>query len=123
MESTQALTIVTALADGVDPRTGAILDRDSLFQDSLITRALFLAVQALTKQVENDNRKKVLPGNVGKSWTVDEETRLVGQFDAGQSINQLAKDLGRTIGAIRARLAKLGKIDYEAPSFTRYNRV
>jgi len=50
------------------------------------------------------------PGNAGKSWTEDEDHRLVAAFDAGTPVAALARTHERTTGAINSRLVKLGRL-------------
>lgn len=49
--------------------------------------------------------------NAYSKWTADEEKRLCSLFDEGKSIKEISKVLERKIGAISARLIKLGKIN------------
>jgi predicted GIY-YIG superfamily endonuclease len=49
--------------------------------------------------------------NGGTSWTRELERELVRRFDSDQPINDIANALGRTRGAIRSRLVRLGKLD------------
>jgi hypothetical protein len=55
-------------------------------------------------------RDSVHRANANKSWTADEEARLAERFQNGSSIRVLAEAHGRTDGAVRSRLAKLGLI-------------
>jgi hypothetical protein len=49
--------------------------------------------------------------NGGTSWTRELERELVRRFDIDQPISEIANALGRTRGAIRSRLMRLGKLD------------
>jgi transposase-like protein len=49
--------------------------------------------------------------HAGSSWTPELERELVRRFDSDQPISDIAKALGRTNGAIRKRLIRLGKLD------------
>jgi hypothetical protein len=51
------------------------------------------------------------PPNVGRPWPVQEQTALLGRFREGSTIKMLAVEFGRSAGAIRARLQKLGVVD------------
>lgn len=53
------------------------------------------------------------PLNQGKPWTEPEVGRLAADFDAGISVPDLAAKHQRSIGAVEARLSKLGKIGPE----------
>jgi hypothetical protein len=48
--------------------------------------------------------------NAGKPWSNAEEAQLVQQFEAGQTVPQLALAHGRTEQAIHGRLYRLGKL-------------
>lgn len=110
MQTSEALNIIRALADGINPITGEVLEEDSLCQNPQIIRALFAAAQALEKPQERPKREENLPANAGQSWESEEEQRLCAEFDAGLSVNQLAQKHQRTNGSIQSRLVKLGKI-------------
>ncbi|MGH8017399.1 MAG: hypothetical protein ACREIA_03780 [Opitutaceae bacterium] len=90
------------------------LAAESVFQKPEVIRALFAAALALegasVPRASADAAKPASSG-AGSSWTSDEERRLVEQFDASVSPAQIAKEHGRTRGAITSRLKKLGKID------------
>jgi len=111
MNTSQALKIVRALADGVDPFTGEKYGFDSPYQNPDMIRALFLAVKALESREQNERRRSRLPENAGKPWSDQEDSVLARIFDTGASVYELAKRHKRTTGSIRARLEKLGKIE------------
>jgi LmbE family N-acetylglucosaminyl deacetylase len=111
MEPQKALEIITHLADGIDPHTGEVLPATSPYQHPDTVRALYAAIKALEHQREANRRQKDLPANAGNPWTEEEEQRLVAGYDDGTSIKDLAAKHQRTEGAIKARLARLGKID------------
>jgi hypothetical protein len=52
--------------------------------------------------------------NAWQPWTTEEDERLRTRFENGLSVSALARELGRTDGAIRSRLARLGLIDRHA---------
>ena len=106
----RALSVVRSLADGVDPATGEEYPADSPYQQPQIIRALFAATQALELEAQRRRRQTGLPDNSGKPWTADEDRRLLDGFAGKKTPTQLAEDHERTLGAIRARLIKHGKI-------------
>lgn len=55
-------------------------------------------------------RGRNLPLNAGRPWSGDEDKQLIERFDASMYILDIAQQHNRTIGAIRARLQKLGKL-------------
>jgi len=58
-------------------------------------------------------RRAQLPDNVGRAWTTEEEGDLVSAFKSGDSPTTIARQHGRTLRAIEARLEKLGLITAE----------
>lgn len=57
---------------------------------------------------EDDERPIVQnhKNNVGASWTEEEDNRLITEFESGMKLSEIAKEHGRTNGAIRSRLKK-----------------
>ena len=112
MNATEALHILRALADGVDPQTGEEFPGDSPYQNPQIVRALFRSIAALEEAEEKETRKREnkLPGNAGKAWDAAEDKTLGAEFEAGISIRELAQKHERTEGAIQSRLVRLGKV-------------
>ncbi len=115
MERNNALRIINALANGVNPVTGEIFAADSPYQHPDTVRALFEAARALQVPESGNTRSNGdMPANTFVRWTPDEEERLAAGFDAGRSSAELAKLHNRSRAAIEARLLKLGKIDVSA---------
>ena len=110
MNPSSALHIVESLANGVDPETGEIYPPDSPYQRAPIVRALFAAREALVHSEESRKRREGLPENTGKPWPVEEDERLVADFDQGKSLIDLARNHRRTRAAIQARLVRLGRL-------------
>lgn len=110
MKNDDALKIIEALADGVNPETGAVFVDDSPFQTANITRALCAAAKALKYKIGADDRRKILPVNAGKKWTGQEDNEVSIAFDKGQTVTEIAEFHGRTRGSIQSRLFKLGKV-------------
>ena len=114
MEEARALTIVTALASGVNPLTGELFAADSPYQSPDVIRALYIAVRVL----EAPGRRRTRgPGaassNAGKPWSDDEDHQLLSAFDNGQPLAELAQTHGRTRGGIQARLIRHGRLTPE----------
>jgi hypothetical protein len=118
MEKEQTLKILNALANGVHPATGEQFAADSPYQHPDTVRALFEAVRTIengrTPPAERAQRPASMPGNTGLRWTSEEEERLAAAFDAGKSVDELARAHNRTRAGIEARLVKLGKLDESA---------
>ena len=58
------------------------------------------------------NTETIIENNKGKRWTVAEEEKVKHFFGLGHSVKAIANVMGRTEIAIKARLGKLGLIDY-----------
>ena len=110
MELEEAIKTIRALADGVHPETGEVLQENSVCRAAQSVKALNRALGALTTQLE---REKNSPQNAGKSWTRAEDEQVCEEVRQGNDFTQIAKTHNRTVPAIVARLVKLGKI---APS-------
>lgn len=111
MEDEQALAILKALAEGVDPVTGERFPADTPWQRADTVRALHRAVAALGSPAAAAARPAPAGrGNAGKPWSKEEDERLVAGFEAGQAVEALAETHGRSRFAIEARLARFGKV-------------
>ncbi len=134
MEQEKALTILKALAEGIDPATGKPFPEDSPYQRGDTVRALYTALQMVQAAPLQPAVAQQLPAaqgspvsvranpariNAGRPWTEDEEAQLARAFDGGRTVNELAEEHKRSRAAIEARLAKLGKIP-EPPSGMRF---
>lgn len=112
MDDTQALKIVSALANGVNPQTGEMFEVDSPYQALDVIRALYVAVRALeiSSRSKARQRRARMPANAGKPWTEQEDRELLERFDEGQSAAQLAATHDRTLAGIQARLERHGRL-------------
>lgn len=106
-----ALGIVKALADGVDPVSGEVFPEDSPYKHIIIKKALCAAATILEEMVKKQNRKMSLPKRSGKPWDRTEAELLIKKYDNGIEIEDLAKEHQRTYGSIKSQLTKLGKIE------------
>ena len=111
MEATQALAVVRSLANGVDPESGEVFPPESAYQRPQIVRALYEAATALERIERFERRKSQLPQKTGEPWSEDEDRKLLAGFDAGRALQELAAAHERTMGAVRARLLKYGRIN------------
>ena len=114
MEDARALTIVTALASGVNPLTGELFAADSPYQSPDVIRALYIAVRALEAAGRRRTRGPgAASSNAGKPWSDAEDRQLLSAFDNGQPLAELAQTHGRTRGGIQARLIRHGRLTPE----------
>lgn len=113
MQQSRARQILQSLIQGVDPVTGEELPRETVLQHAEVLRALLAGLSALEQTAARAQRRAQLPGNVGRAWTTEEESKLVTAFKHGDSPITIARQHGRTLRAIEARLEKLGLITAE----------
>jgi hypothetical protein len=118
MDDTQAHKIISALADGCDPTTGEKVEA-SVLQHGDVIRALHIAVRALETSARSKPRssRARVPANAGKPWTEEEDRKLLGLFDAGQSVSRLAQAHDRTPAGIHARLVRHGRLQGTGPQW------
>jgi hypothetical protein len=140
VDETRTVAILSALANGVNPLTGEIFGADSPYQHADVVRALFAALErfkwAESAQSNPRDKPEVKPGqkptqkaradapsNVGKPWTEEEDRRLLAEFDRGRKPAELAREFGRTLAGIEARLERHGKLSpKERTTANRYPR-
>lgn len=108
MTQTRARQILQSLIQGLDPVTGEELPRETVLQHAEVLRALLAGLSALEMTAARAMRRSQLPDNVGQAWTTEEESRLVTAFRRGVAPVEIAREHGRTLRAIEARLEKLG---------------
>lgn len=118
MQERRARQILQALIQGVDPFDGGELPSGTVLQHADVLRALLAGVAALEQEAVRASRRAQLPRNIGRSWTAEENTRLVAAFQAGEELTQIAARHGRTLRAIEARLEKLKLITAEQRTTT-----
>lgn len=105
MDITRAKELLSALADGIGPFTGELLPQNHVCNQPEMIRALHEVLNVIPSP-----KKKILPRNAGKPWTDIEEGKLLEEFNSGMTTSTIAKEHGRSKGAIESRLADLGKI-------------
>jgi hypothetical protein len=103
MNREQVISFVDSLSKGLHPVTGAPVPED-LSGAPEVTEALETAAALLRAAATR-------PAAAGARWTDDEDARLCREFDNGGQIRELAREHGRTVGAITSRLVRLGRID------------
>lgn len=114
MDKTTTLNKLRKLVAGKDPHDGAPLMGESILHRPDVCDILQQAVGAVEQLINTEERQRWLPANTGKPWSNDEEARVLERFDRGVQINQIAKEFQRTIGGIKARLVKCGRLEEES---------
>ena len=128
MDEGKIVAILSALANGVNPVTGEVFPNDSPYQQTEVVRALYAAIERLKgaqpAAAPKPRPRGDTPSNVGKPWSEDEDRRLLAEFDRGRKPAELARELGRTLAGIEARLEKLGRLSAsERKTVNRYPRT
>jgi len=113
METQEAVAIMRALAAGTDPETQQPMEADALCRRPNIVKALNRALGALA-QLEQRERSR--PANSFRTWTRTEDAQVCDEVREGKDFHEIAKAHCRSVGAIVARLVKLGKIAPAGPS-------
>ncbi len=110
MDYQQALKIISALSEGINPITGEVITSNEVIRHPDIVTAFKAAIATIEKQIASDDRRKNLPTNAGSPWSSAEDKKVSDAYARGRSVAEIAKEHGRTKGAIQSRLVKLGKI-------------
>ena len=110
MDNQEALDIIQALSEGVNPFSGEALAKESVCLDEAVNKALSAAVAALENQIKTNERRANQPAKAGEPWSHEEEQVIINAHEAGESVPAIAKMQQRTTGSIRSRLEKLGKL-------------
>ncbi len=109
METAEALRIIEALSDGLDPHTGEVFPPDSPYQNPQTVKALLAAKSALERAQRSEERRRALPKRAGQPWDEKENALLIKEFEQGIPVKELASKHKRTIWAIESRLIKSGR--------------
>ena len=102
MDIIRAKEIIRGLAEGVDPTTGEVLPQESVYNSPEVIRALYTLLEYSNKDKVRDPLR-----NAGKQWTDTEDDKLRDEFLSKIEISDIAKEHGRTCGAIESRLEHL----------------
>lgn len=78
----------------------------------LDSRGKIIKKMTSSQLIVSPKKEEVKDSNRGKAWTENEEELVILKFQQGNDIATIAELVGRTELAIKARLAKLGLIDY-----------
>jgi len=106
----EAIRLLEALLQGVDPFTGEILDADIRLFHPQVIRSLYHAIQLIQDESKSKPNKKNtnLPINNGNKWNEDLKLQLKSLFMDKDEIQEIASILGRTEGSITGQLSKMG---------------
>lgn len=88
--------------------TRVTLPRDDVLNRTEVSRVLLAGASALEALEIRQQRRSLLPDNVGKPRTQEEEQAVIAAFADKQPVSEIAARHGRTHRAIEARLERLG---------------
>jgi RNA polymerase sigma-70 factor (ECF subfamily) len=108
MHNPDATTILKALIEGREPNSLEPLPAGSIVHRADVLRALLAGVAALERVEVRTKRRAALPDNAGRTWSAEEDSRLVTAFKAGEPPQTIAERHSRTLRAIEARLQRMG---------------
>lgn len=109
MTPDEAKAIIELLLEGVNPVTCKAISRDSVLDEPEVLRALFIASNALSGSFSSRS-SGAKPRRSGEPWGDDEDDKLLRAVEEGVSIDALAIEHQRSIGAITSRLAKYDRV-------------
>ena len=122
MNQEKIISIIEALANGIDPTTGEILPDCSPYNQPEIIRALFQVTNLIpkvkkpkrtTEQKQQENIEKGLPQNFGLAWLGDDINSVITQYKSDITINVIADEQARKPSSIIGLLKKQGVITEE----------
>lgn len=122
MNQEKIVSIINALANGIDPQTGEVLPACSPYNQPEVIRALFEVIKLIpkakkpkrsTEQKQQDNIENGRPKNHGLAWLEDDIDLVIGQYKLNVAINVIANKQGRKPSSIIGLLEKQGVITGE----------
>lgn len=107
METQQAIQVIRALAEGVNPATGEPIKNDAACRNPQAVMALNRALAALVTQQERELKK---PTGSGRYWSRTEDQQVCEELRKGMNFDEIAKLHHRSVASIIVRLVKLGQV-------------
>jgi hypothetical protein len=137
METALACQILTSLAQGRDPMTGACIGTESLLNRHEVRSAIQMGRDAIMKRPQQDAQiasilapspicaaetKKPVPARHGEKWEPEEKRQLCAEFKAGIDFSAIAALHKRKRKAITRQLEKDGLLPPWKPPSKRLHR-
>jgi len=82
----KARVVLESLVQGLHPESGAELPKEDVVNNIEVNRAMSTAVMALDQMTARLTRRAILPDEVGKGWTEEEEQQLKDEFDRSEPL-------------------------------------
>lgn len=115
MNQDKIVTIIEALANGIDPITGEVLPDNSPYNQPEVIRSLFQVTKLIpkakkskrtTEQKQQENLEKGLPKNYGLAWLEGDINSVVNQYKSNVTIDDIAEEQARKPSSIIGLLKK-----------------
>ena len=120
MDQAQALAVVRSLANGVDPESGEVFTPEQRLSAAAGRAGAVRSGRGARAHRALRAASAQMPPKTGEPWSEDEDRKLLAAFDAGRALQELAAAHERTMGAVRARLLKYGRINaWHSSGFSR----
>lgn len=120
MDIQKAKEIVQLLADGIDPVTGELLPKDSIYNEPEVIRALHTVINSIriprniSRKTKEEKQKENLengkPKNAGLPWDEESKSDIAQMFKSGKTPLELSEYFERTTSAITSELKHQGLI-------------
>lgn len=94
--------------------SGAVVELSDAQWEALATAVIKVVSHGKNLHRRNIANAPSASPNAGQPWTAGEDAHLKQRWNAGESARSLSVHFGRSVGAIAARLVKLGLIDDRA---------
>lgn len=104
MDQKQTISVLEALANGVDPMTGEVLPAASPYNSPEVIRALFHALKLIPKpkrlkksveEKQQANLSKGLPKNYGLPWSEEDLSKVIHDYQSGFPVENIAQEVHR----------------------------
>ena len=105
---TRYIDILNGLSEGINILTGEIVEN----LDEEVRQYLYEMSNFFADKLERREKLEEQYPQQGKRWTLEEDSRLIEEFEKGKPVNELCKIFQRTHGSIKSRLLKFGIINF-----------
>lgn len=117
MTKQEAAVVLEQLLNGIHPVTGEVLPEDHVCSEAFVMRALHAGYAALMDARdgvpgERSDNKPASRENTHKPWAEEEDQYLRQAWDGGVTIEEMRRELRRTLRSVKCRLVYLGIAEY-----------
>lgn len=119
MTQKEAAEVLQRLINGVHPVTGEVLPEEHVCAETLVMRALHMGYAALMQSADGERlqkeRERFVPAgreNTHHVWTDEEDQYLREAWAACVTVDDMRRQLRRTLRSVKCRLVYLGLAEY-----------